>query len=246
MIPGIYQGAAAMTALERWQTSIAGNLASGSTTGFKRDETTFSAALAGGLRPKAGDPANSEAFMPEASSRMSDAQGSLRSTGKSLDFAVQGPGYFQVRTADGATAYTRNGEFHLDAQGKLVNNQGFEVQSDAGPVTADLKQGPITVDRAGQISQGSTSIGKLPVFDLAKAGELRRSGDGLVAPADGGTPGRVANPDIQQGYVEESNVQPLQEMVNLITVSRAYEVSQKLITSLDQTTGKAIESLGNS
>jgi len=246
MIPGIYQGAAAMSALERWQTAITGNLASGSVAGFKKDETSFSSALAGGTKLQPGDrSAAAERLMPQATSRVSDSQGALRQTGKDLDFAVQGPGYFQIRTPAGGNAFTRNGEFHLDGTGKLVNKQGLEVQSDAGPVNVDIQLGAVTVDRTGQISQGDNVLGKLAVFDLAKSGQLKRSGDGLMVPADGSTPPRVENPEMLQGYVEESNVVPLQEMVNLISVSRAYEVSQKLITALDQTTHSAIETLGN-
>ena len=245
MIPAIYQGAASMNALERWQTAITGNLASGSTAGFKKDETTFSSALAGGSRLQPGNlSAQLKTLMPQASSRVSDSQGALRQTGKDLDFAVQGPGYFQVRTSSGANAYTRNGEFHLDGNGKLVNNQGLEVQSDAGPVNVDLKLGPVTVDRTGQISQGDNAVGKIAIFDLGKSGPSKRSGDGLLVPENGSPLTQVENPEVIQGYVEESNVVPLQEMVNLISVSRAYEISQKLITTIDQTTHSAIETLG--
>lgn len=246
MIAGIYQGAASMSALERWQTAISSNLASASTAGFKKDETTFSAESAGGARSRAGEfSAKLESLMPKSTSRVSDSQGAVRQTGKELDLAVQGSGYFQVRTAAGEMAYTRNGEFNLNNSGKLVNNQGLEVQGESGPVNVDIKLGPISIDRTGQISQGNTTLGKLALFDLAKSGELKRSGDGLMVPADDSTPTRVAKPEVLQGYVEESNVVPLQEMVNLISVSRAYETSQKLISSLDQTTHSAIEALGN-
>lgn len=235
-----------MNALERWQTAITSNLASGSVAGFKKDETSFSSALAGrtGLQP-GGLPADVKNFAPQAENRVSDSPGALRQTGKDLDIAVQGPGYFQVRTQSGGTAYTRNGEFHLDATGKLVNNAGLEVLGDGGPVNVDINLGPVTVDRTGLISQGENALGKLSLFDLSKSGQLQRAGNGLLIPAKGGTPPPVENPEIMQGYVEESNVVPLQEMVNLIAVSRAYEVSQKLITSIDQTTHSAIETLGS-
>ncbi len=245
MISGIYQGASAMSALERWQTAITGNLASGSVAGFKKDETSFSAAMVGSSR--VGSSALSgeiQRYMPQASTRVGDGQGALRQTGKDLDFAVQGPGYFQIRTPDGSMAYTRNGEFHVDATGKLANKQGLEVLSDAGPINVDIRLGPLSVGRTGEIAQGDNILGKLGIFDLAKTGPLQRTGDGLLVSAQGATPERVANPEVMQGYIEESNVVPLQEMVNLISVSRAYEVSQKLITSIDQTTRSAIETLG--
>jgi len=234
-----------MNALERWQTAIAGNLASGSVAGFKKDETSFSSALAGNTRMQPGEVgAEISNYMPQASTRVSESQGALRQTGKDLDFAIQGSGYFQVSTTGGGKAYTRDGEFHLDGNGKLVNKQGLEVQCESGPLTVDIKLGPVTVNSTGGVTQGDSSLGKLAIFDLAKSGQLQRTGNGLLAPAKGGVPARVENPEVFQGYVEESNVVPLQEMVNLIAVSRAYEVSQKLISSIDQTTRSAIESLG--
>jgi len=233
-----------MNALERWQTAIASNLASGSVAGYKKDDTSFSSALAGSTRLLPGEPsAEIKQYAPQATTRITDTQGALRQTGKDLDFAVQGPGYFQVKTSAGP-AYTRNGEFHLDGKGKLLNGQGLEVHGEAGPITVDLNQGPISVDRAGQITQGTTTVGKLAVFDLSKTGQLQRSGTGLFVAPEDTTPTRVEKPEIMQGYIEESNVAPLQEMVNLIQVSRAYEVSQKLITSIDNTTRSAIETLG--
>lgn len=234
-----------MNALERWQTAITSNLASGSVAGYKKDETSFSSALAGSLRMQPGEMSPEiKSYAPRATTHISDGQGAVRQTGKDLDFAVQGSGYFQIKTADGNTAYTRNGEFHLDPSGKLINNQGHEVQGESGGITVDPKQGPLTVDRGGQISQGKTVLGKLPLYDLAKGGEMHRKGDGLFALKDDATPARVEKPEVLQGFIEESNVIPLQEMVNLIAVSRAYEISQKLITSIDQTTHSAIETLG--
>jgi flagellar basal-body rod protein FlgG len=245
MITGIYQGAAAMNALERWQTAISGNLASGSVAGYKKDETSFSSALAGSTRLQPGDlSAEVQQYAPKATTRISDSQGAVRQTGKDTDLAIQGAGFFQVNTPEGSKAYTRGGEFHVDNNSKLVNGQGLEVQSDAGPIQIDPKLGPVSIDRSGQVSQGKTVLGKLMVMDLSKSGELQRSGSGLYVPADGSTPPRVENPEVMQGYIEESNVVALQEMVNLIAVSRAYEVSQKLITSIDKTTGAAIDTLG--
>ena len=233
-----------MNALERWQQAITSNLASGSVAGFKKDDTSFSSALAGRTRLQPGEASMEfKQYAPQATTRVTDTQGAIHQTGKDLDFAVQGAGYFQVKTSAGP-AYTRNGEFHLDGTGKLMNGQGLEVHGESGPITINLSQGPITVDRSGQIAQGKEIVGKLAVFDLTKTGQLQRSGTGLFVTPDNATPPRVEKPEIMQGYIEESNVVPLQEMVNLITVSRAYEVSQKLITSLDQTTRSAIETLG--
>ena len=172
-----------MSALERWQTAITGNLASGSVAGFKKDETSFSSTMAGSTRLQQGASSSDlQNIVPQATTRVTDGPGALRQTGKDLDFAVQGAGYFQIRTPAGGQAYTRNGEFHLDGSGKLVNKQGLEVLSDAGPINVDLNLGPLTVERSGQITQGTTVLGKLAVFDLSKSGALQRSGDGLLRP----------------------------------------------------------------
>lgn len=235
-----------MNALERWQAAISSNLAAGSVAGFKKDETSFSSALSGSTRYEESDDSSPDIkhYVPQATTRVSDTQGTLHQTGKDLDFGVQGPGYFKVQSSSGSPAYTRNGEFHIDATGKLVNNSGAQVQGESGGIAIDPTLGPVSVDKTGQISQGTTTVGKLALFDLTKVGELKRSADGLVVPANGDTPPKVDKPEVLQGYTEDSNVVPMQEMVNLIQVSRAYEVSQKLITTLDQTSRSAVETLG--
>lgn len=246
MIQGIYQGAAAMNALERWQSAIASNLASGSVAGYKKDETSFSSQLSGKTQ-LTDDPISGgvSRVVPQATVRVSDSPGALRQTDKPLDLAIQGGGYFQVQAPNGDKGFTRNGEFHIDAKGTLITTQGEKVLGEKGPITVDPSLGPVTVTRTGDVTQGETPIGKLALFDLSKSGELRRSGAGLLNPADGSTPNKMQKPEVIQGYVEESNVVPLQEMVNLISVSRAYEVSQKLITTIDQTSRAAIDTLGS-
>jgi flagellar basal-body rod protein FlgF len=243
MIQGIYQGAASMDVLERWQASIADNLASASVAGFKKEDTNFTGVETG--RSKLADGDFGTTFLrvsPQATQQLNTAQGAVRSTGKDLDVAVQGSGFFQVQRPEGGTAYTRNGEFHLDGSGTLVNSAGMPVQGDGGSITVDATLGPITIDKSGQLSQGDSVVGKLALY----AGDnLQRANGGLLMPKDGNQPKRLEQAEVLQGFVEESNVTPLQEMVNLIDVSRAYEISQKLITTLDQNTKSAIDTLGN-
>lgn len=236
-----------MHALERWQATVASNLSLGSVPGFKKDDTQFRAEAAGSLGAGESSSLGSRAkdVMPTIRQQINTSQGSLKQTGKDFDVAVQGPGFFQVKTSAGLTGYTRNGEFHLDPTGTLVTNTGHQVMGEGGPITIDPELGPVTIDEAGEVTQGDTSIGKLALYDAPAAGDLRRVQDGLLIPKDGSTPARVTDPKVLQKFVEESNVAPLEEMVNLIQVSRAYEASQKVVTSLDQTTKNAIETLGN-
>jgi flagellar basal-body rod protein FlgF len=245
MIQGIYQGAASMSALEKWQAAISANLAAGSATGYKKQDTTFSSIAAGSKT------ASTDAFdptvgltMPQSQSKLNMSQGPLLQTGKDMDLAVQGPGLFQVKTTSGVSAFTRDGEFHIDATGKLVTNQGNTVLGASGPIVTDPNLGAVTVNQTGEVSQNGVTIGKIPLYDVGASGGWQQMGSGMFVPKDGSQTSVVANPDMLQGYVEQSNVTPLQEMVSLISVSRAYEISQKLVTTLDQSTHSAIEVLG--
>jgi flagellar basal body rod protein FlgG len=245
MIEGIYQGAASMDALERWQSSIADNLASSSVPGYKGDETSFSGVAAGSTKLAPGDFGAAFARQaPKESHHVNTQPGTVLQTGKDTDLAVQGSGFFQVQGPDGKPGYTRNGEFHLDRNGTLVTNAGQQVMGEGGALTIDPTLGAVTVDHTGQVSQGGNIVGKIALYDAGASDQLQRAANGMLVTKDGSTPKLVENPEVQQGYIEQSNVQPLQEMVNMISVSRAYEISQKLITSLDRTTGSAIESLG--
>lgn len=246
MIQGIYQGAASMSALEKWQTAISENLAAGSIAGYKKEDTNFSSIAAGSTKTTADDfdPAVG-LTMPQANSSLNMGQGPLLQTGKNMDLAVQGPGFFQIKTSAGMNAYTRNGEFHIDATGKLVTNQGNAVLGDSGPIVTDPNLGAVTVNSKGEVSQNGTAISKIPLYDVGAKGEWQRAANGMFVPKDGSQATVVANPDMLQGFVEESNVAPLQEMVNLVSVSRAYEISQRLVTTLDQSTHSAIDVLGS-
>ena len=117
---------------------------------------------------------------------------------------------------------------------------------DGGPITLRAGGGRVSVNPDGMIVQGETQVGKVAVYDFADPSKLRRIGDGLLAPSDASVRSTtVEKPNILGGSLEGSNVSPLQEMVSLITVSRAYEANQRLIIANDETTGKAIQSLGN-
>jgi len=245
MIQGIYQGAASMSALEKWQAAISENLAAGSVAGYKKEDTNFSG-VAGGAAKTAADSFDPTVglTMPKANSTLNMGQGPLLHTGKDMDVAVQGPGFFQIKTTTGVNAYTRDGEFHIDANGNLVTNQGNTVLGDSGPIVTDPKLGAVTINNTGEVSQNGTVVGKIPLYDVGANGGWQRAAGGMFVPKDGSQATVVANPDVLQGYIEESNVAPLNEMVSLISVSRAYEISQKLVTTLDQSTHSAIEVLG--
>jgi len=244
---GIYKSASALVALDRWQEAISQNIASAQVPGFRRNEQAFTSKATDTER-YGGDARSVKEMrgvMPTAGSQISFQPGEIRSTGNDTDFAIQGRGFFKIQAAPGQTGYTRDGEFHINAERQLVSKSGFPVLGDGGPITLRPEGGRLSISADGSLVQGETAVGKLPVYEFNEAAKLRRMGDGLLTSDDPqAQPKLVENPEIVSGVLEMSNVQPLQEMVNMITVSRAYEANQKLIMNQDELMGKAIQSLG--
>lgn len=245
---GIYKGAASLAAYEKWQEAISQNIAASSVPGFKKTEMDFTAMDSDTTKLRTGSKFSDvmQGVMPQATARINYSQGALRNSGSDLDFAIQGSGFFQVQRADGTTGYTRDGEFHISADKTLVTKQGLPVMGESGPINFKTGSGPITINAEGTIAQADQAVGKLSVYNFPDTDKLRRIGDGMLAPSDPTiTPERVEKPEVLNGFLEGSNVSSLSEMVNLITVSRAYEASQKIIQSQDDSMGKAIQTLGN-
>src|SRR5947209_1220324 len=133
---GMYKGAASLAAYEKWQEIISQNIAAGSVPGFKMGEVSFSSVNSDRtkLSPNATFANDLRGVMPQASAKISFAQGELRHTGSDLDFAIQGKGFFQVQRENGELAYTRNGEFQLSPDLTLKTSQGLPVMGDSGPI----------------------------------------------------------------------------------------------------------------
>ena len=243
---GIYKSASALVALDRWQESISRNIASASVPGFKKTEGVFESKPAEVERYGSGRSVKEErGVMPTAVSQISLQPGEIRATGNETDFAIQGRGFFKVQLEKGQSGYTRDGEFHLNAERKLVNKAGFPVLGDGGPIVFKAEGGRLSLSADGTLVQGETAVGKLPIYDFKDTDKLRRMGDGLLTAEDEKVqPTKLEKPEIVNGVLEMSNVQPLQEMVNMITVSRAYEANQKVVISLDELMEKAIQNLG--
>jgi flagellar basal-body rod protein FlgF len=245
---GIYQGAAALTACENWQQITAQNIASATVPGFHRTEVSFAGVLADTTRT--GYPGQSgqtvHGSLPQSVSKLDLQPGDLRQTGEELDFAIQGGGYFKVQRSDGSAGYTRDGGFHVNADRTLMNRQGYTVLGDSGPVTLLSKGGRVSVNADGTIIQGDTQIGKIAVYDFSDTAKLQTTSDGLLMPSDADVqPSTVDHPAIITGAIEGSNVRPLREMVNLITLSRSFEAAQRVVQISDEADDKAIQTLGN-
>lgn len=245
---GIYKGAAALAACEHWQQITAQNIASATTPGFHRTKVSFAGVLADSTRTGTAERPGQDVrgVMPQFGSKLDMQPGELRQTGEDTDFAIQGSGFFKVERPDGSAGYTRDGGFHINADRILVNRHGYPVQGDGGPITLRPEGGRISVSPEGMLIQGDTSIAKLAVYDFADPETLRPAGGGLLAPEDPNVqPQAVETPAIITGAIEGSNVRPLEEMVNLITVARTYEAAQRVVQASDEAAEKAIQTLGN-
>ena len=243
------------TGLDAQQTNmdvISNNLANVSTNGFKRARAVFEDLLYQTLR-QPGAQSSQQTQLPSglqvgtgvrpvATERVF-TQGNMQQTGNPLDVAVNGGGFFQVQLPDGTTAYTRDGSFHVNAQGQLVTSSGYQVQpaitipNNALSVTI-ARDGVVSVTRAG--TPTPTQVGSLQLASFINPAGLQSMGENLYleTAASGtpsaNTPGTNGLGVLNQGYVETSNVNVVEELVNMIQTQRAYEINSKSIQASDQ------------
>ena len=238
-----------MAALERWQDSVSQNITSGQTSGYRKRTIEFSTETAGALQPddraRLGVDGGMPALFPKTTAGINFLSGETMPTRRELDVAIQGEGFFEVRTPDGSMAYTRSGEFRLRPDRTLVSAAGLEVMTEGGDSIVLMPgQGQIVVNQDGTVVQGTTSLGKLSIQKFSNTAALVPSAGGLFIAGAAAGKSSVDDPELMQGYLEQSNVQPLREMVDLVLISRAYEANQKMITTIDQQMQKALEALG--
>jgi len=243
------------TGLDAQQTQmdvISNNLANVSTTGFKRSRAVFEDLLYQNLR-QPGAQSSQQTQLPSglqlgtgvrpvATERIF-TQGNLQSTGNGKDVAISGAGFFHVQMPDGTAAYTRDGSFQVDSQGQLVTSSGYVVQP-AITIPADAQSFTIGRDGVVSITQAGSSqpvqVGTLQLTTFINPAGLESKGENLyVETAASGTantnaPGSNGAGTLTQGYVETSNVNVVEELVNMIQTQRAYEINSKAITTSDQ------------
>ena len=246
---------AAKTGLDAQQTRLAvtsNNLANVSTSGFKKSRAVFEDLLYQNVR-QVGASTSQDTQAPSGvhlgtgvrvvATEKIYTQGSLSQTGNALDVAIEGRGFFQIQMPDGTTTYTRDGSFQLSAQGQMVTSSGYILQP--GITIPDGAQS-ITIGRDGVVSvriagQGSpVQVGQLQLTDFVNPAGLQPLGENLMAettasgPAQTGTPGSNGLGPVSQGSVEASNVNVVEELVNMIETQRAYEMNSKAISTADQ------------
>jgi flagellar basal-body rod protein FlgG len=239
----LYQAASALTAASRWQEVISENLASASVPGYKKQQLSFATVEAGLLQPQNG----SRASLPKAQTTTSFQTGEIRQTGVNTDVALEGPGFFEVQLANGATAYTRDGEFQVSAQGQLVTKQGYAVLGQNGPIQLDhTNRAPLSISATGEVSQGKESEGKLKVVTVDKPDLLTQINGGyFLAENPNVQLTTLLHPSLRQGFLEASNTSSMMEMANLIRSMRSFEANQRIIQMQDERMGQAISDLGS-
>jgi flagellar basal-body rod protein FlgF len=221
---GLYIAASGMLAEQIRQDQIANDLANASTPGYKADRTaqrTFGDLLLANSATGATVGPQSTAVQVDKIETDFSAK-PARDTGEPLDFAITGDGFFAVQTANG-TRYTRNGQFSLDPQGRLVTAQGDPVLDSGGrPITAP---------------NGTVDPRRVGVVNLTNP---RKEGDSLLT----GTPAGAGSGTVRSGALESSGADPARSMVDMIASMRAFEAGQKVIQTIDETLGKAVSQVG--
>ncbi|WP_304641076.1 flagellar basal-body rod protein FlgG [Pseudomonas sp.] len=241
-----------LSAQDTMLTTISNNLANVATTGFKRDRPEFEDLLYQ-IKRQPGGQSTQDTQLPSglqlgtgvkvAGTQKIFTMGSLQTTEQPLDMAINGRGFFQILMPDGNIGYTRDGSFHLDSEGQIVTSNGFPLEP--GIALPDNVQS-FTVGEDGTVSitvfgdPGVQQIGNIQTADFINPTGLQAIGNNLfLETASSGAP-QVGNPGqnglgaVLQNTLENSNVSVVEELVNMITTQRAYEMNSKVISTADQ------------
>ena len=244
----LYQAASALNATDRWQETIAQNLASSSLPGFKKQEFSVAGVQAGVLPYSPAGAAGSirQLLMPAGGTATNFSAGEMRLTSVPTDLAIQGSGFFEVQLPNGGAAYTRDGELHVSAQGQLVSKQGHLVMGEAGPIQLDPRNpAPISISPGGDVSQGADPKGKIKLVEF--------NNQRLLTPISAGyfiadNPNLIPRPSpastVRQGYLEAANTSTVLEMANMISAMRTFEANQRMAQIHDERMGRVISELG--
>ncbi|NLV17326.1 MAG: flagellar hook-basal body protein [Syntrophomonadaceae bacterium] len=253
MIRGLYTASSGMMVQMTRQDVLSNNLANVNTAGFKKDVVVsqdFPSMLLErmgeterrGSAPRPAEPVRIGSLgtgTAIADIFTDHSLGSLRATQNPLDFALGPDTYFMVETPQG-TAYTRNGAFTLNADGRLVTGSGYAVMGKEGYIESEEK---MDFDGQGNVLQDGEIINAFNIVRVNDPDRFSKIGDDLLV-LEGQDPEVLDNPQVMLGHLEISNVNAIQEMVDLITVVRSYEVLQKVIQSQDSTLDKVINQVG--
>jgi flagellar basal-body rod protein FlgG len=252
MMQALWVSKTGLSAQNTRLTTISNNLANAATVGYKRDDAQFEDLLYQ-IRTQPGALANQDSQIPSGlqlgtgvkvvGTTKQFTQGALEVTSKPLDIAINGRGFFQILQADGSTAYTRNGQFQLNSDGQIVTPGGLQL-SPAVTVPEGARSLTISDDGILEVQlQGQTQpqqIGQIQLADFINPTGLQAVGSNLFleTAASGtpqqGQPGTTGYGTVEQNTLETSNVDVVEEMVNMITTQRTYEMNSKVIKTSDE------------
>ncbi|CDX32612.1 Flagellar basal-body rod protein flgF [Mesorhizobium sp. ORS 3359] len=239
MQDSLYVALSSQIALERRLDTIADNVANASTIGFRATGVKFEDVVSG-TGPR------SVSFASSGNTYLSGAHGALTETGNPFDFAVQGDAWFAIETPAG-TVMTRDGRFSMNENGELMSIEGYPVLDGGGaPIQLDPRNGPPKAGADGSLRQNDQLVGAIGLYNFDPGENFVRYGNSGVVPAR--TPEPVTDRSdvgIAQGFLEESNVNPVLEMTRLIQVQRAFENTAALMRQTDSSTEDAIKTLGS-
>lgn len=252
MNPALWAAKTGLDAQQTQMTVVSNNLANVNTTGYKKGRAVFEDLVYQNVR-QVGASSTQDTQLPSGLSLGTGVrvvatekmytQGSFDQTDNSFDLAIEGRGFFQVLTPDGTMAYTRDGSFQVNSDGQLVTSSGYAVQpsitipSAAQSVTIG-SDGTVSVQLAGQ--SAATQVGTLQLADFINPAGLQARGQNLLLETAASGAAQVSTPGLNglgtllQGSLEASNVNVVEEMVNMIETQRAYEMNSKAISTTDQ------------
>lgn len=254
MVKGLYTAYTGMINEQNRMDVLTNNLANASTVGFKKEGAT-SQAFDDVLALKIKDTTDASMAKPLGYMSMGVkigetytdySQGSLRETGNTFDMALSGSGFFTVEFTNKAkqisTKYTRDGSFTLNKEGYLVTKDGDYVLGKNGRIKLDPLQNT-TMDKMGNIYQNERQVATLRITDFQDYNYLEHYGENYYQTVEGAKE-KIGDYQVHSGYLEMSNMQVVKEMVEMISISRAYETNQKIVQAYDSTLEIAANQLG--
>jgi flagellar basal-body rod protein FlgF len=241
----LYQAAAAMNATAQWQEMIAENLTTASIAGGRKRDISF-ADVQAGMDPNAAGGTQSGYAIPTARAATNFQPGEMHASSNPMDFALDGPGYFTIQLPNGQNAYTRGGEFQLNAKGQLVSNMGYPVLGDSGPLQFNPNSSdPVTISPGGDVSQGQQQVGKLKLTEFRNPQFLTMIGaDEFRSDTPDAQPLPATSTKVRQGFLESANSSPTDEMSGLVTAMRMFEANQKVMQMQSDRMSRTITELG--
>lgn len=261
---GIFTALSGAMAQSQRLDTIANNIANANTAAFKKDQQTFYEYLSAAEKnpdviqvPRV--PASTESFydmqggdrgyVDSAGTFTNFSQGQLKQTGSTLDMALDGPGMFEVLSPQGLR-FSRNGQFKVSQDGLLVSKEGFPVlkegtgDPESRKISVDSRN--LTVSKTGELFQSGSSIGRIAVSEVENNDGLQKIGNSLYAmkPNFAMQPFPSSNTSVEQGFIELSNVNLVDEMTDMISASRSFETAQKAMKAYDQIDDKLVNQVG--